>query len=63
MRATAERARTLVKAAARLLVGADPISAAGCMRHSIVTAPEMVSVDARRRLELLIGRYLEVDSG
>ena len=46
-----------------LLAEAEPISAAGCMRHSIVTAAEAISPDARRRLELLIGQYLPADSG
>ncbi len=63
LRANADRAREVVKASALLLAEADPISAEGCMRHSIITAAEAITPDARRRLELLIGKYLPADSG
>ena len=63
LRANADRARELVKAAAFGLAEADSISASGCMRHSIITAAEAITPDARRRLELLIGKYLPADSG
>ncbi len=63
LRANADRAKELVKAAAFGLAEADPISASGCMRNSIITAADMMTADARRRLELLIGKYLPADSG
>ncbi|HEB54580.1 MAG TPA: S-methyl-5'-thioadenosine phosphorylase [bacterium] len=36
----------------------EPIRAAGCMQHAVMTAPDHVNPDARRRLDLLIGKYL-----
>ena len=63
LRANADRARELVWAAARLLAEAEPITAAGCMRDSIVTATNAITPDARRRLELLIGKYWNETSG
>jgi 5'-methylthioadenosine phosphorylase len=36
----------------------EPISAQGCMEHAVMTAPDAVTADARRRLDLLIGKYL-----
>jgi len=36
----------------------EPISAAGCMEHAVMTAPDAITADARRRLDLLIGKYL-----
>ena len=35
-----------------------PISAEGSMQHAIMTSKEAISADARRRLQLLIGKYL-----
>ncbi len=37
---------------------AEPISAAGCMEHAVMTAPDAITKDARRRLDLLVGKYL-----
>ncbi len=37
---------------------AEPISAAGCMEHAVMTAPGAITKDARRRLDLLVGKYL-----
>lgn len=45
----------LAKATAEL---DEPISAAGCMEHAVMTAPDAISADARRRLDLLIGKYI-----
>lgn len=45
----------LARATAEL---AEPISAAGCMQHAVMTAPDAITEDARRRLDLLIGKYL-----
>ncbi len=36
----------------------EPISAEGCMEHAVMTAPSAITADARRRLDLLIGKYL-----
>lgn len=58
LRANAAKAQATVVEAARLLAAAPPISAAGCMQHAIITQPQAVSADARRRLQLLIGKYL-----
>jgi hypothetical protein len=43
---------------AKLVAANPPISAAGCMQHAVMTAKDRVSADARRRLQLLVGKYL-----
>jgi len=53
-----ELARCVIAEAAKLVAAAAPISAAGCMQHAIITHKDAVSADARRRLQLLIGKYL-----
>ena len=58
LRDNADRARQLVSEVARLIATGVPITAAGCMAGSIITDPGAVTADARRRLELLIGRNL-----
>ena len=50
--------RTVVELAKAVGALDEPISAAGCMEHAVMTAPERITPDARRRLELLIGKYL-----
>ena len=50
--------RTVVELARAVGELAEPISAAGCMEHAVMTAPDKISADARRRLQLLIGKYL-----
>lgn len=50
----ASLARRTVVEAARLLAAHEPISAKGCMAHSIMTAKDRITPDARRRLDLLI---------
>jgi len=57
--ANVERAKQVVANAARLLAQhSEPVTCAGAMEHAVMTAPEKISGDARRRLELLIGKYL-----
>ncbi|GAB4152259.1 MAG: S-methyl-5'-thioadenosine phosphorylase [Planctomycetota bacterium] len=58
LQANAELAKRTVAEAARLLSESEAISAEGCMRHAILTRPDAISADARRRLDLLIGKYL-----
>ena len=50
--------RTVVELAKGVAELDEPISAAGCMEHAVMTAPDRITPDARRRLELLIGKYL-----
>jgi len=50
--------RTVVELAKAVGELDEPISAAGCMEHAVMTAPDKITPDARRRLELLIGKYL-----
>ncbi len=50
----ANLARRTVVETARLIAQSSPISAKGCMAHSIMTAKDRISADARRRLDLLI---------
>jgi 5'-methylthioadenosine phosphorylase len=59
LRANVERARQTILETVRLLAeSSERISCAGAMEHAIITAPEAISADARRRLDLLIGKYL-----
>ena len=59
LKANADLAQRTVVELAKAVSELDaPISAAGCMEHSVMTAPDRISADARRRLELLIGRHL-----
>lgn len=51
-------ARRVVAELAKLVAAGPPISAAGCMQHAIMTAKEAITPDARRRLDLLIGKYI-----
>jgi 5'-methylthioadenosine phosphorylase len=50
----ASLARRTVVEAARLLAAAPPISAKGSMAHSVMTAKERITEDAKRRLQLLL---------
>ena len=43
---------------ARGIAEGDPISAAGAMKDTVLTHKGAVSADARRRLALLVGKYL-----
>ena len=58
LKANVERAKQVIAEAARLLADSEPISCAGVMEHAIMTSRDAITADARRRLELLIGRYL-----
>ncbi|MHC5063647.1 MAG: S-methyl-5'-thioadenosine phosphorylase [Planctomycetota bacterium] len=56
--ANVERAKLVIAKAAELLAAGEPISCAGVMENSLITAKDAISPDARRRLELIIGKYL-----
>ena len=58
LRQNADLARRVVLELARALAAAPAVSAAGCMKHSLITHPNAITADARRRLQALIGRYL-----
>ena len=58
IRKNVDLARRVVAELAQLVATNAPISAAGCMQHAIMTAKEAIPPDARRRLDLLIGKYL-----
>lgn len=58
IRKNVDLARRVVAELAKLVASSPPISAAGCMQHAIMTAKDAIPPDARRRLDLLIGRYL-----
>ena len=51
-------ARRVVVELATALAAAPPINAAGCMQHAVMTHKDAISADARRRLQLLIGKYI-----
>ena len=57
--ANVERAKKVVAEAARLMSQLDqPISCDGVMEHAVMTRPDAITADARRRLDLLISKYL-----
>jgi 5'-methylthioadenosine phosphorylase len=59
LKANADLAQRVVLELARATSELDePISAEGCMEHAVMTAPDAITADARRRLDLLIGKYL-----
>ncbi|MBL8731047.1 MAG: S-methyl-5'-thioadenosine phosphorylase [Planctomycetes bacterium] len=58
LRQNADLARQVVVELARGVADSEPVSAAGCMEHALITHKDAISADARRRLALLIGRYL-----
>jgi 5'-methylthioadenosine phosphorylase len=58
VRKNADLARAVVVELARSIDQSPPVSAAGSMQHAVMTHPDAISPDARRRLQLLIGRYL-----
>jgi 5'-methylthioadenosine phosphorylase len=51
-------ARRVIDEAAKLIAASPAISAEGCMQNAIITHPDAITADARRRLQLLIGKYL-----
>jgi 5'-methylthioadenosine phosphorylase len=59
LHANVERAKdVIVGVAERLAAAEERITCEGVMEHAILTAKDAISPDARRRLELIIGRYL-----
>lgn len=58
IRQNVDLARRVVDRLAQHLAASEPVNAAGEMRYAIVTQPAGISSEARRRLDLLIGRYL-----
>ncbi len=58
LRQNVELARRVVVELAKAVAAAEPISADGCMQHALITHRDAISADARRRLQLLIGKYL-----
>lgn len=58
LKQNADLARRVVVELARSISKGPRISAAGSMQHSLITHPDAISADARRRLQLLIGQYL-----
>jgi 5'-methylthioadenosine phosphorylase len=58
LRQNADLARRVVVELARTLAAGGTISAEGCMQHALITPPQSITADARRRLQLLIGKYL-----
>jgi 5'-methylthioadenosine phosphorylase len=58
VRQNVELARRVVVELAKGLAAAPPIRATGCMQHAVMTHKDAISADARRRLQLLIGKYL-----
>jgi 5'-methylthioadenosine phosphorylase len=59
LRANVEKARAVVARAAELLAAHDErITCEGVMEHAVLTHRDAISADARRRLALLIGKYI-----
>ena len=58
LRQNVDLARRVVVELAKAIAASEPISAEGCMRHAVITHPDAITADARRRLQLLIGKYL-----
>ncbi|MCA8943980.1 MAG: S-methyl-5'-thioadenosine phosphorylase, partial [Planctomycetes bacterium] len=58
LHANVDRAKQVIDHAARLIAEGERISCDGFMEHAIMTAHDQITPDARRRLELLIGRYI-----
>jgi 5'-methylthioadenosine phosphorylase len=56
--ANVDKVRTVIVETARLLATAAPISCAGVMEDAILSGPGAITADARRRLALLIGKYI-----
>lgn len=58
LRQNADLARNVVVELARRIAAGPAITAAGCMQHAVITHKDAISPDARRRLQLLVGKYL-----
>jgi len=59
MRANVARAKQVIAETARSMAALpQAISCEGAMKYAVITDPKAITADARRRLELLIGKYL-----
>jgi 5'-methylthioadenosine phosphorylase len=58
VRQNVDLARRVVVELAKRIAASPPIDASGVMQHAVMTSKDAISADARRRLQLLIGRYL-----
>ncbi|MFN7590579.1 MAG: S-methyl-5'-thioadenosine phosphorylase [Planctomycetota bacterium] len=58
LKQNADLARSVVVELAKAIASSPRISAEGCMQHAIITHKDAITADARRRLQLLIGKYL-----
>lgn len=58
IRANVDRARKVVVGAAQRIAEGERITAAGAMAHSLITAPDRIRADARRRLERILREEL-----
>jgi 5'-methylthioadenosine phosphorylase len=58
LRQNVDRARAVIVELARAIAAGEPISAAGSMAHAVMTDHGLVPAETRRRLQLLVGRYL-----
>jgi 5'-methylthioadenosine phosphorylase len=58
VRQNVDLARRVVVEVAKRVAASAPIDAGGVMQHAVMTAKDAISADARRRLQLLIGKYL-----
>ncbi len=59
LRANVEMSKNVIAEAARMIAEApEAIHCEGVMEHAIMTSPECITEDARRRLAVVLGRYL-----
>ena len=58
IRQNVDLARRVVVELAKAIAEHAPVSAAGCMQHAVMTHKDAITPDARRRLQLLIGKYI-----
>ena len=54
-----ERAKQVIQNLAALLAKSPRVCAAGCMKDAIMTGKDAITPDARRRLALILGAYLD----
>ena len=59
MRSNVEKAKELIRAAARPVSGMGEVPADSALRSAIMTDPARIPAEARERLGLLIGRYVD----
>ena len=59
LRQNVERSKDVISETAKLIAGAPgPIDCDGVMANAIMTAKDAITADARRRLDVLLGKYL-----